>query len=95
MQIDNSFSIREVTANRKRIFRFDRDVEFPIAQRRSFNRIVRPVFNRLRRGPARQSDRNQIDVFKEMTVGQRDISLHRRAHHRPGNFQIRVGPRGE
>ena len=30
-----------------------------------------------------------------MTVGQRDISFDRRAHHRPGNFQIRVGPRGE
>src|SRR5437868_12082950 len=95
MQVNQRTTIREVATNGKWILGLNRNIEFPIAQRRRFDRIIRPLFHWLRGGATGQADWNQIDVLEKMTVGQRDISFYRRACDGSAYFQIRISPRGQ
>ena len=67
MQIAGRAAVGQISANENRIFGFDRDIEFPIADRRLRHRKIRTIGRRLRRGTPRQTDRNEIDVFQKLT----------------------------
>src|SRR5436305_8743798 len=65
---------RQVPANQHRIFCFNCDIEFPIAEWRVRKRNLRALLWRLRRGPSWEADRNEIDVFQDMTVCPCDVA---------------------
>ncbi len=70
MQIHQRPALREIAANPERIFRLDRDIEFPVAQRRLRKGKIGLGGGQLRpwRRPAGKTDRNQVDVLQELTI---------------------------
>src|SRR5437763_14066936 len=91
MEIGDRAPIGEISADGKRIFRLDSDIEFPVAHGGLGNRKIGPIFYRLRRGPSRQTDRNQINILEKMTVRKRNIAFDRRAGDWSSGFQIGIG----
>src|SRR6266851_7412028 len=86
MEIAGRAAIGEVTANQKRLFGLDSHVEFPIAKRRLRNRKIWTRRRRLRRRTPRQADWNEIEIFQELTVRQRDRAGDIGATKWPGDF---------
>ena len=68
LQVSDRAAGGEISANEEWIFRLDRDIKFPVANWRIGKRKLRTRLGRLRRGPSRQSDRNQIDVLEKLTI---------------------------
>ena len=93
-QIAHGPAVGQVAANEHRVLRLNRDIKFPIADRRLREGKIRARRRRLRRGPARQTDWEQIDILKELTVGQCDIACDSCAADRSDDFDVRVRSRG-
>src|SRR5581483_10872995 len=61
--VSNRATSRQVPANQHRIFCFNCDIEFPIAEWRARESKLRPLRWRLRRGSAWQADGNEVYVL--------------------------------
>src|SRR5437762_7397459 len=92
MQIADRAAVGEITANQKRILGLNRYVEFPIAKRRLGNGKVRTRCRRLRCGTSRQADWDEIEIFQELTVCQRDRPSDIGTVKWAGNFDVGVCP---
>src|SRR5690242_5819657 len=97
LHVYNGVAAREIAANQKRLLALDREIEFPIAQRRVGKRNVRMIRHRLgvRRGSSRQSDRNDFDILEKTAVGRPDPAAYGRAVERTRDFHVGIDTRGE
>ena len=95
-QISRRFASGQIPTNQHRIFGFDRDIKFPVAERRGWQRKKFGTFGRrLRRRSARQADGEKINVLQKPGVCQCDIAADCRRRKWSRYPDISISARGE
>src|SRR5215471_18352561 len=95
LYVSDRTASRQVSANQHRIFCFNCDIKFPIADWRVRERKLRTLRWRFGRWSAWQADWDEVDILQNVTICHCNVAADGCGRERSGHFDVCVRAGGE